>query len=402
MARKKPAVAPTAAATPKTKLIRAADVKIEQAEYLWLDRVPLGELTLVGGRPQQGKSLFSNFLAAYVTKQGGAVIMSNPEDALTWRKVPRLIAAGADMRLVHFWPGKIRLPGDIEELEFFVQTQGVKLVTIDPIGKHITGRDPNTALEPLAAMAERCKIAVVGIHHVNKRIPRDADPMDVFGGSYGGWIGSVRSAHVLGPASQGDEDARFMVAVKGNHAKIEDLPAVEFFLDGHEIDLPNGVTVETAAANFVSAKAKVIAEDVIHYHGSTSGFKHQEAGGEKHKATVELLSLLLARGPMKATDVFTKGTEMGVSKNTVKRAKAELEIISERRSKDDYTKGANKEDSAIWWRLPDDHPMLKTRGAAIAAMKAPAPTKKGTEDEIDKLLADILSNNKPKDGKDGS
>ena len=101
--------APTA-----TKLIRAADVKPEKLDFLWLDRIPKGTITLIGGRPGQGKSLFTTCLAAQVTKRGGAVIMSNPEDQLASVKVPRLIAAEADPRLVHFWPGKLRLPGDVD------------------------------------------------------------------------------------------------------------------------------------------------------------------------------------------------------------------------------------------------------------------------------------------------
>ncbi len=37
------------------KLITAQDVDGESIDWLWLDRIPMGRLTLIAGRPGQGK-----------------------------------------------------------------------------------------------------------------------------------------------------------------------------------------------------------------------------------------------------------------------------------------------------------------------------------------------------------
>ncbi len=178
------------------RLVRASDVKAEAVEYLdsaAAGRFPRGLLTLIAGRPKQGKSLLSNWLAGEVTRAGGSVIVSNPEDMLATMKLPRMQAADADCGRVHFWPGKIRLPDDVEELETLVMFHGVDLVVIDPIRKHV-GHNVSQALEPLAAMAERTGVAVVLIHHLTKSASNRAP--DVLGEvvAYRAWrvVGSLR------------------------------------------------------------------------------------------------------------------------------------------------------------------------------------------------------------------
>jgi len=365
------------------ELIRAADVTPEELTYMWLDRIPEGAITLIGGRPGQGKSLFTCFLAAFVTQKGGAVIMSNPEDALATVKVPRLIAAGADARLVHFWPGKLRLPTDIDLLEQFVQFHGVKLVTIDPIAKHVVGRDPNLALEPLAAMCERTGCSVIGVHHLNKRLAKDAHPQEAFGGASGGWLGTVRFAHVLGPAAAGEPESRFLAVAKANYAD-DDVPAVEFYLDEAEIDLPNMVVVEAPRLVYVGDGAKVHASAIVQYRAV--GFK-KEGSPEKRSVAFEFLTLLLANPKnfglkqkpgeaVPAQDVFDAAAAHDVSKMTCKRASVDMGIVKERVG---FGPG-----SYIAWSLPKDHPLASMGKKADAE-----PTDEEVTDAIEKWLADV-------------
>lgn len=347
---------------PDFELIRAADVKPEKVEFLWLDRIPKGTLTLIGGRPGEGKSLFTNFLAAHVTKSGGAVVMSNPEDGLTSVKVPRLLAAKADTRLIHFWPNKVRLPDDVELLEQLVVFHGVELVTIDPIAKHIRGKDPASALEPVVAMAERTGCAVVGVHHIVKRLPKDCHPRDAFGGAYGGWLGTARCAHILGPAEAGDEGTRYMATVKANFGP-DERPSVEFYIEEVEIDLPEGDVTETGRMVLVSESAGVTGSEIVQWKGG--GYKHQPADGPKMELAKELLSMLLLKEPLPAQEVWNRGAEAGVSKMTLKRASQEMGIVKKR-----VGSGAG---SFVLWSLPVDK-------------------------ELDKFLADLLDD-EPDEGK---
>ncbi len=363
-----PAVVP-----PRVETIRASDVEPEELTFLWLDRVPHGTLTLVGGRPGQGKSLFTNYLAGVVTRAGGAVLMSNPEDAMTTSKIPRLLAAGADPRLVHFWPGKISIPDDVGALEELVLFHGIQLVTVDPIAKHIRSKDPNSALEPLVAMAERTGVAIVGVHHLIKRLPKDAHPQEAFGGASGGWLGTTRVAHVFGPCEGGEEESRFLAVAKANHTR-DDAPSVEFYLEEVEVDLPNGKVQEVGRLVFVNETSKATAGGVVHFRGS--GYK--DAGGDPDKKAVaaEFLTLLLMNGPVPAKTIFDKAAEAGVSQKTCRRAAEQLEVVKERVG---FGPGSH-----LKWSLPPGHPSLRTVGPKVSKSKKPK------DSDVDAAIAKIL------------
>jgi hypothetical protein len=365
---------PTVKKRPPVQLINAADVEPEEMTFLWLDRIPNGTLTVIGGKPGMGKSLYTNYLAAEVTKAGGAVLMSAPEDALTWVKIPRLMAAGADPRLVHFWPGKLRLPEDVDAAEELIRFHGIKLLLIDPIAKHVTRKgDPAPALEPLVAMAERTGVAVVAVHHLNKKLPKDAHPQDAFGGPAGGWIGTARMAHVLGPITSGDEEQRFMSVAKSNHLR-DDAPSVEFYIEEVEVDLPNGSTVEVPRLVFVTADSPVKAGAVVHYKpGDNSG--SDTAQGEKKRIGMEFLTLVLVGGPIPAKLLYDQAQKVGVSKKTLNRAADELEVIRQRVG---FGPGSH-----IEWSLPPDHPALRSVGPVAAAPSS--------EQDLEDALAQILA-----------
>lgn len=357
--------------TRKSGLIRASDVKAEELAFLWEERIPRGTLTLIGGRPGQGKSLFSVLVAAHVTNGGSSVIMSNPEDSKSVIRT-RLDAAGADTRLVHLWPGKLMLPADVEQLEADVLFYKATLVTVDPIAKHVGGRDPNTALEPLVAMAERTGCAVLGVHHLNKRIPRDAAPADAFGGANGGWLGTARFAYVFGPVDSAEPEARFLASAKSNYAP-GDVPSVEFYVESQEVALHDGTITEAGKLVQVSTSSPVDGFDVVKFSGGQGG-KHDGSNPEKKAVASEFLTLLLMNGPKPATEVFEKAAEASVSKMTMRRAATELEIVKKRVG---FGPG-----SYLTWELPAGHPAL------------PAPivpeASESVQMDVDAVISEIL------------
>jgi hypothetical protein len=273
---------------------------------------------------------------------------------------------------VHFWPGKISIPADVEALEELVVFHGIGLVTIDPIAKHIRAKDPTTALEPLVAMCERTGVAVVGVHHLIKRLGKDAHPQEAFGGPSGGWLGTTRVAHVFGPAEGGEEESRFLGVAKANHTR-DDAPSVEFYLEEVEVDLPNGKVQEVGRLVFVNDSSKVEAAGIVHFKGS--GYK--DAGGDTDKKQVasEFLTLLLMHGPVPAKAVFEKAAETGVSQKTVRRAADALEVEKERKG---FGPG-----SFLLWSLPAGHPALRTVGPKVTRKPKPAA---GVDEAIAKIL----------------
>jgi len=361
------------------KLVRAASVEAEVTGWLWLDRIPKGRLTVVAGRPGQGKSLFSAALAAEITRQGGACIISNPEDTRADVQVPRFLAAEADTRLIHFWPGKLRVPSDLEDLEALIGFHGIKLVVLDPIRKHVETSDPALSLEPLAAMCERTGVAVVGIHHLNKRAGKTEHPMDALSGNLSDFVGSARAVYAFGPVPGHEPETRILAPVKMNHGPTE--TSVEFYLDGDvEVDLPNGDVATPARVVFVSNKSRTDALAVVTYNG---GFGYKNETPEKKQVAAEFLTLLLMRGPVPAKKVFDKGVEVGVSKMTLRRAAEDLGVVKKRIG---FGPG-----SYLTWELPAGHP-------ALAAMGGLLPPSGGDGDDeqmdVDSVIAQILGEQK--------
>jgi len=182
--------------------IRASAVKPEAVRWLWEDRIPLGTLTLIAGRPGQGKSLLTAYLAAEVSKKGD-VIFSNLEDSLAQVVRPRLQVAGAKLDRVHFWTPI--LPADVDALETKIRRLKAKLVILDPIAAHLTvaiysDQDVRRALTPLTAMAARTGCAIVAVHHTVKNVSKNAHPLQAIGGSSGGLTGAARAVFIFGPS----------------------------------------------------------------------------------------------------------------------------------------------------------------------------------------------------------
>ena len=363
---------------PQVTTIRASEVKPEAMTYLWLDRVPYGTTTLVGGRPEMGKSLFTMYLAACVTQAGGSVLMANPEDQLANAIVPRLLAAGADPRLVHTFPRKLQLPADVGLLEELVRWHQISLVTIDPIAKHIRSNDPNTALEPLNAMAERTGCAVVGVHHLIKRLSKDAHPADAFGGASGGWLGTVRMAHVFGPVGGAEPEARFLANAKSNHRKRP--PAIEFYVEGVDVEMHDGEVEEIPRLVFVGENADTKPGAVVQFKGGEQDAEEKPLDPSTRAVAAEFLTLLLVKGSVPANVVYAEAQKVGVSRKTCQRAADSLGVL---RNRVGWGPGSH-----IEWSLPPGHPALKSVGK-----KAKKP--KGTP-AVDAAIDAILGKKTPK------
>lgn len=177
---------------------RALDIPPRDIEFLWDCRLARGKHTCVGGEPGGGKSQLSFAIAATITKGGvwpcdegraplGDVIILNAEDAAEDTIIPRLIAAGADLRRVHV-VNAVREAGrgdrpfslltDLDLLEKEIdrinRVGNVMLVVIDPISAYLGRTDSHKnsevrgVLEPVSAMAARKSVAVLSITHFSK------------------------------------------------------------------------------------------------------------------------------------------------------------------------------------------------------------------------------------------
>lgn len=164
-----------------------ADMEPEKVSWLWEQRIPIGHISLLAGRPGVGKSTAALDLAAAVTvgKLPGEsfgspqrVLIAATEDAFKAVIVPRFIAAGGDRSMIYRIQthdnGEVNLIVDIDKLRRAIQKTDAKFLILDPLISRMNGVDTNkddevrTALEPLAALAEETRLSVLGLMHFNK------------------------------------------------------------------------------------------------------------------------------------------------------------------------------------------------------------------------------------------
>jgi hypothetical protein len=186
-----------------------ADISPVPVKWLWPGRIPAGRITMIVGRPGEGKSFLATDLAARVTTgtpwpdgapcSGGSVILVSAEDDPGDTIRPRLDAHRADCRRVHLLSmvrqiGEDGKPFDVlftlanvRELETALQAHpDCKLVVVDPIGSYMGGKVDGNAenevrgiLAPVAKLAEQYGPAVLIVAHRRKASANIADDLAI-------------------------------------------------------------------------------------------------------------------------------------------------------------------------------------------------------------------------------
>jgi putative DNA primase/helicase len=221
----------------------ASDVTPKPTEWFWPGRIARGKQTMIGGDPEAGKSTCLASIVAKATTGGllpggehhapvGNVIILQAEDGIEDTCVPRLIAAGADLKRV-FFIGAVKhgdnersfnLATDLDALEAKINEVGnVVLVIIDPISSYLGKTDSHKnaelrgVLEPVGRLAERTNVAVVSITHFNKALAgQNGKTIYRFIGSIG-FIAAARAAFVVIEDPE-DSGRSFFLHAKNNLA----------------------------------------------------------------------------------------------------------------------------------------------------------------------------------------
>ena len=214
-----------------------AEIEPEPLLWLWPSVVPLGKITLLVGDPGLGKSLLTSDMAARVSRgapwpddskcQLGGVLLLSAEDDPGDTIRPRLDAAGALPQMIDYViavrEGKkersFNLEVDVERLDKTI-TDETALVVIDPITAYLGGTDSHVTsdvrglLAPLAELAARRGVAIVGVSHLNKS---SGPAMYRITGSLA-FVAAARAVWAVGRDKQ-DESRILMLPVKQNLAK---------------------------------------------------------------------------------------------------------------------------------------------------------------------------------------
>jgi putative DNA primase/helicase len=332
------------------KVTTASTVTPKAVSWLWHGWIPLGMLSILAGQSGLGKTALATALTAKVSRgdldgalygHAADTLVVSYEDAIAETLVPRLAAAEADLGRVHFvgcedTGHSLDLTRHLPDIEQAVKRYDARLLFIDPLvagmpaGETNSHRDQDvrSVLRPLAALAERRKLAVLTAMHFAKQA---ANALLGVGGSVG-FVGAARSVLVFGadPNDEKGEEgpARVLAHRKSNVGKRQRSRQVK--LIAAVLD-PWGEAIETLTAT-IGDQCAVTADDLVAI-GPRSGTPRE--------AATKFLRDLLADGPHKAKEVRDLAADDGIADKTLRRAKDELGI-------EPYQEGR-----AWWWALPE-------------------------------------------------
>lgn len=264
----------------RVDLIPASDVRPEQTEWLLQDLIPLGGVTLLVSQEGTGKTGIAVDVAARATRGQLAgqlkdcpvgIVFATAEDSWSRTLVPRFMAAGADLKRVHFvtvdgLAGGLSVPGDLDRLTAAMRKTNSRLLVLDPLGAHLHGsldthRDASVrqALAPLAARMDEIKAAAIGVMHWSKAPTTVA--LDRVNGSRA-FTAAARSVLVLGE-DPNDQSTKLLVLAKSNLGRL-DVPALGFRVEGRSVaDSAGGPPIETCGIAWLGERPGIRASDLL-------------------------------------------------------------------------------------------------------------------------------------------
>lgn len=315
-----------------------ADVEPAAIEWLWPGRVPLGRMTLLVGKPGEGKSFLTTYMASRVSTGSpwpddsdcpcGSVILISAEDDPADTIRPRLDAHYADVRRVHLLSTvrKISAEGEQRDVMFTLADVGAletalktysdcKLVVVDPIGSFLGGRtdahrdnEVRAVLAPVAQLAQKYGPAVLVVAHRRKSGGSFADDLALGSRAFTG------VARAVWHLSQDPENKRRRLLLPGKNNLAPEGSGLAFTICGE----PPALAWEREAV-IMTADDALVTEDAG---------KPKRPGPEpelRNKAG-EWLKDLLRTGKMDVSKIKEEAKDAGCGWRTVQRAKDDLGI----------------------------------------------------------------------------
>ena len=321
--------------------VPAADVQPSNFKMIWRDRLPSGTISVVAGLPGLGKSTLSTTIAAELSREGIAGIISNREDELSAVVRPRLEVAKADLDLVHLLPfeSSPELPQDLNDLEMLIRDLKAGYIILDPMAAHFTSSRTMHNKKNLAAIIRILRAtdcALVAIHHTTKGIGRSA--IELIGGEVGGLSGVARAVYLYGNDPE-DRDRRALACVKINGMDSPSTLVFEHFTVEYRM---GGKMIE-------AGKLKVCGQSNAEALATTRQGKRNQ---QKDAECVEWLTKYLLSDDdcrRRTMEIQETALKLGFTWQGVLRAAITLEVRKLR---------VGEGEDALWfWRLPDEHPL---------------------------------------------
>lgn len=288
---------------------------------------------MIVGDPGLSKSTLTACIAAHVSHGRswpdqspcpvGEVLLVNAEDDPGDTTRPRLDAAGAIVDKIHFLDAILDARqgnarsfnlGDVDAIDDFIDNHpDVRLVIVDPISAYLGGIDSHKnadvrgLLAPIAGLAARRGVAVIGVSHLNKG---QAAAIYRSSGSLA-FVAAARSVYLLAKSDGGPEQ-RVLLPVKNNLGP-----------DTHGI----GYSIRTTEAKipyveWMPEPVQQSADEIL-----------RASSDDQRTATedcMEWLGIILSDGCIKASEVMKAAEEHGFTPKTLRRAREKLGVRSDK------------------------------------------------------------------------
>jgi putative DNA primase/helicase len=342
------ATAPGEAANPDSAA--ASTFEMRSIRWFWPNRFALGKLGLIGGLPDRGKGLIASNMIAMATKGGawpckeghaiqGNVLLLTAEDDIEDTIVPRLVAAGADIKRVHIvkmvrdakGQRMFSLVTDLALLRQKIDEIGdVVMIVIDPmtaylgVGKIDSYRttDVRGVLSPLTNLSAEKRLAIIGVMHFNKKADvhdamlRIADSL--------AFVATARHCYVV--VDDPENKRRLFVKAKNNLAP--DMKALSYTIDIITVGEDNQTHETIAAPRLVWGSEHVNVT-------ATEAMQAEETGKSSHPTGArdtakKFLADILAAGPVSKLDIEEAADANCISTRTLKRAKSDLGVVAKK------------------------------------------------------------------------
>ncbi len=329
----------------KLVLTPASEIEPEPVVWAWEDdgagRIPAGSLGLAAGREGTGKSSFLIWMAARITtgtlpgslNSPRGVIYVAVEDSWKYTIVPRLMAAGADLKLVYRAEVQavegetvsLSLPADNRLLEEAITSNGIAMVALDPLMSAISdtldthvNRQVRQALDPLARIADRTGAVFAGIAHFNKSASTDASSLITASGAF------KDVARFIFAFATDAEDGTKVITQTKNSLGYSDLPSLAYRII--EATVPTAKGEARVGRLILDGPSERTVQDILSDQGPAGGDRGEKANAEDY------LRKALANGPRPTREVEDEARNaFGISKRTLERARKSLRIPADKR-----------------------------------------------------------------------
>lgn len=323
------------------QIVPFSEIPEEELEFLWYPYICLGTLGLLDGDPGDGKSQFTIWLCARISRgqklpngdeiEPANCFLFNFEDLKGAVIKKRLEANGADLDRVFIQSRPFQLSLEMAEwLDGEIAEKKPRLVVLDPIQAVMTGVDGNSNIDVrefmsrLSEIADRHRCAIICVRHFGKG-GQDKAMKKGLGST--DFVGISRNQ--FGLARRIDDVRGFIVFhMKTNFERGESMLFTMSDADGRKGEQP-----KIAFDKFT----EVNADDFFAGDGPTRGPQQDE-----REVAKQFLLEALADGPKAASALKSNGEARAISASTLDRARKELRIITAKEGK-------------IWfWSLPPE------------------------------------------------